>query len=496
MANGNRIPEIMTFHAWALKYLRKFSRESGLRKELDIITEVERNEILKWIADDMNIKLVKFNYRDIIYDIDSAPPDIKIVVQKYLQIMKYYGLLDYDLLIVLFRRLIEDNEDVRNFLHNRYKHVLIDEFQDTNEYIWGIVQRLDPENVFLVGDVDQCLYGFNGARPDIMVGISDCRLGIGDFRLYKMENNYRCPEDVVVKADRLIMNNRQRIDRRMLAKVLNRPEKVDIIYSDDIDRDLPKVITEIGLERDTAILCRTNTDVFRAYQSLIVRDIPCEKYDNSMRMQSPYFRFLVAVLRLVFNPHNAIACKIIYRAYFPNDLLTYKKCQIEANEKDKPVIEILSQTIPFFVTLLEPYQYSYDVFHDVIMQLPVFSLAGRYDKDEDLKRFKKLIDEDPQAKLGDFLANMSMRSVQDEMIKNEEKGIMVMTVHASKGLEFDNVIIYRGDHFPIRRKDSDPEEERRIFYVALTRTKGQEMILCKKDKTVQYVNEITGGVNE
>lgn len=475
-----RKPEIMTFHAWAFRYLRKFNEHIDLRSDIDIITEIERDEIQKEIAKEMHVKLTGFDYREHIYNLESAPPDYQIVIKKYLALCKRYGLTDYDLLIVLFRELLE-NDMVRQYFKNRYKHILIDEFQDTNEYIWDIIQRLDPDNIFIVGDVDQCLYGFNGARPDIMTAISE------KWTLYKLEGNYRCPADVVESADRMIANNSYRIERKMIAMARDKVGRIDVRESEDIDNDL----TEIAGKETPVILCRTNADVHRAYQTLTHAGIACKKCDSSLRLKSPYFRFYLSCLRVLYNPYNEIAARAIFGGFFPHNLLAYKRSKIDANEKDRPVIEILAEEFPVlkrFIT--EKYDHAYNAVYDFLYKLPIIQMPVAYDREADLQLLADMVEEDPHITLGDFLANLSMRGVQDEL-RDTEQGdeVLIMTVHASKGLEFDNVVIYRADHFPIRRKNTDYEEERRIFYVAMTRAKERLTVLYPKGKMVNYVEE-------
>ena len=215
---GKKI-EIRTFHSWALACLKKHGADLGIGGDLDVITEVERDEILREIADDCRIKIGRdFDYRQEIWA--SATPgtlfggqsDYQMVIKSLWNIYRQYRIIDYDKIIYDFAQLVKI-ADVSATLRRQYRHILIDEFQDTNQHIWGIFEQINPEYLFIVGDIDQCLYSFNGSRPEIMVELS-AREG---FKLYKLERNWRCPVDVVYSADRLIANNRQRIARRMNA---------------------------------------------------------------------------------------------------------------------------------------------------------------------------------------------------------------------------------------------------------------------------------------
>lgn len=168
-----KLPQILTFHAFALHILRKYGSVIGLRRNLDVITEIERNDILKDTAKSLGIKLSKdFQYRELVYELSGISNDYKIVIAEYLRITRLYGLIDYDMLIKGFYALLIRNGEIQRLLHKQYKHILIDEFQDTNRHIFNIIEKINPVNLFVVGDVDQCIYKFNGAEPEIMVGLS------------------------------------------------------------------------------------------------------------------------------------------------------------------------------------------------------------------------------------------------------------------------------------------------------------------------------------
>lgn len=501
----SNLPHIMTFHAFALYNLRKYGSIIGLRRNLDVITETERDSILKDTAKSLGIKLSKdFQYRQLIYELSGISGDYKIVIAEYLRITRLYGLIDYDMLIKGFYALLIRNGEIQRLLHKQYKHILIDEFQDTNRHIFNIIEKINPINLFVVGDVDQCIYKFNGAEPEIMVGLSEKVKGKSKkektekWKLYRLERNYRCPNKVIEWADNLIKHNKNRIKRNLYG---TKDEGVaNVIITDDLNEALLSTVLKIGQKEDIAILCRTNSDIFKADRYLRAQIIDCEKYDSSVKMQSPYFLFFISALRLLNNPRNNIACKHIYRTYFKDGILLYKKSALKAERTDKPVIEIIAKKIKFLNMFLEDrdqYRYAWDAFYKFLLRLPIFNIEG--DRDRDFKLLEKMINEDPHILLNDFLANLSMRSVQDELLsaKKEEtedhKGVKIMTVHAAKGLEFDYVILNNAvkSKFPILRKDTDFEEERRIFYVAMTRAVKELVILSKREKESQYLREIS-----
>jgi superfamily I DNA/RNA helicase len=216
--------EIRTFHSWALNNLKRFGENTGFGKDTDVITEIERDEILKEIATECRVKLGRnFRYREFIWEMPANDNtcgwatynEIKMVsiVRNLWNLYQQYRLTDYDKIIYDFVKLVNDSEFVREHLRRQYRHVLIDEFQDTNDKIWSVFQQIDPDNLFIVGDVDQSLYGFNGSRPDIMTAIASEER----WTLFKLEENWRCPTEVVSGANRLIFHNQKRIDRNMVS---------------------------------------------------------------------------------------------------------------------------------------------------------------------------------------------------------------------------------------------------------------------------------------
>jgi len=207
--------EIMTLHAFALHCLKQYGSSIGLHKKIDIITETERDNIIKSIAEDSGLKIKRdFKYSEMIWDMNSIKPEYKIIILNYWQILKKYELMDYDKLIFAFNELLDKDESARNKLRNRYLHILIDEFQDTNNHLWGIIQKINPKNLFIVGDVDQSLYAWNGAEPYIMIELSQN----SNWQLYKLERNYRCPIDVITAVNSLILKNEKRIERELFTK--------------------------------------------------------------------------------------------------------------------------------------------------------------------------------------------------------------------------------------------------------------------------------------
>lgn len=249
----------------------------------------------------------------------------------------------------------------------------------------------------------------------------------------------------------------------------------------------------IGIDREIAILCRTNHDAFVAHDALRRAGIAAKLRESVLSQgRTQRFRFELACLRLLANKHNDLACKVIYRTYFPDHLLAFKKCQAEATALSVPLLEVLAREFVLFQAFVEPgaFKYAFDAVTVFLKQLPIVNF-----REMAVERtvFEELVEKEPHKLLTDFLADWSMSSIQDVMIgeKVDEK-INVMTVHAAKGLEFENVIIYNAviGVYPIIRKAVDLEEERRIFYVAMTRAEERLVILTQKGRESGYIWEI------
>ena len=258
--------------------------------------------------------------------------------------------------------------------------------------------------------------------------------------------------------------------------------------------NLVKIINTIGTEQEIAILCRTNYNCSLVESKLKSANIKHKKYEGISNItHNQQFRFELACLRLLANPHNNPAVKTIYKYYFPDNLLQFKLCQLESLEKNEILLNIIAQQYPLFQRFIqnrEQYKYAYDAVYKFLPNMPIGANYSLFPNNE--KTFlQTLADAEPYKLLVDFLSDLSMSSIQDSLINQDDNNIKVMTVHAAKGLEFDNVIIFNAIEgvFPIKRKNSDPEEERRIFYVAITRAKEKLWILTESGKESSYLKE-------
>jgi DNA helicase-2/ATP-dependent DNA helicase PcrA len=464
---------IGTFHAWALKLLRDNADKLGLNKRLDVITEIERDDIIKQIAEECGIKLTRFDYAETLWG--NRMGDHGLVVKEYLKILNRYGLLDFELIIFYTTELLRKFD-----VALPYSHILIDEFQDTSAHIWEIVKMIKTENIFIVGDIDQCIYFFAGSRPEIMKALTE-----SNYHLYKLETNYRCPADVITGANHLINYNVRRIERGLIAnKTITGLEVITASEQYGFDR-YKTILSDTLSDTDTAILCRTNKDIEETCVVLNELGIKYNRLDGSATMNKAGFRLRLSALRLLAYNFNDMACEWVYRAYYPTKILALKQAQFKAMDEGRTLLDCID--IPWF-----------DIFKDKITTTTeALQWLGKLPYNSNLEilldggadYLSELMTEEQD--LREFLSTLSLRSMQDDM-SHKAEGLKIMTVHGAKGLEFDTVIVMNAinGRYPIIRKDTDPEEERRIFYVAITRAINKCIIITTEGNASPYIGEM------
>ncbi len=548
---------IGTFHALCSRILRfdieKYQRPEGYpawTKNFSIFDESDAQSLVKTIVTQtLNLDDKKFNPRSVRFAISNAKnqkldPDefekeqpnyrgrvIADVYRHYQKALAENNALDFDDLILVPVQLFQQNEQVLAYWHKRFRHILVDEYQDTNRTQYELIRLLatngdsianykdwNHRSVFVVGDADQSIYSFRAADFTILMNFQD-DFGDGlpddDTRtMVKLEENYRSTSNILEVANHLIENNTERIDK-VLRATRGEGESIYCYRADDETAEAEFVISQIrNMEtqhpelnwRDFAILYRTNAQS-RAFEEVLTRySIPYQVVGGLRFYDRREIKDVLAYLRVVANPFDSVSLKRVINV--PRRGVgkgTMDKLENAAQTLGGvPLWEILSDETSVktlagrsakgvleFAELIKKYQSGLeDQKGSTIIQgilddsgyLAALKAEGTDEAEDRFGNVQELYNavlqfeeqnEDPS--LTAFLANASLSSDLD----NVEEGnnvVSLMTLHSSKGLEFPVVFLVGLEQglFPNHRSLEDPaatEEERRLCYVGITRAK-------------------------
>ena len=426
--------------------------------------------------------------------------------------------MDFDDLLFKMNVLLRDFPDLLLKYQHKFSYILVDEYQDTNFAQYLIIKQLAAlrENLCVVGDDAQSIYGFRGAN---IQNILNFKQDYPDFALYKLEQNYRSTKYIVDAANSVIANNKDQIEK-VVWTANGEGERIVVhrCYSDNEEgRWAATQIFDLHNQRqqhwkDIAILYRTNAQSRSFEESLRKLNVPYRIYGGLSFYQRKEIKDLIAYFRLTANPRDDEALKRIIN--YPTRGIgktTMDRLLVESTERDVSIWDLVTddmappttvkgaslRKVQDFVQMMRGFAAELDTkdAHDLGMHIAkhtglVRTLyqdktpegVARYDNVQELlngmKSFvdqAKETDPDAFASLGDFLLDVALLTDADQDDGDENK-VSMMTIHAAKGLEFENVFIVglEEELFPSSmalQSRADLEEERRLFYVALTRAK-------------------------
>ena len=439
------------------------------------------------------------------------------------------GAMDFDDLLLQSNILFHDHPEVRTKYQNQFRYVLVDEYQDTNFSQHLLVSRLCEQHhrIFVVGDDAQSIYSFRGANIDNMLNFMD---RYPDCKLFKLEQNYRSTQTIVNAANSLIAKNKKQITKTVYSKN-NIGSKITVLaaYSDYeegylVSSKIIELMQEKGcLYADFAILYRTNAQSRILEESLRKRAVNYKIYGGLSFYQRKEIKDIVAYLRLIVNPKDEEALKRIinYPARNIGETTVDKLqqaaiaaqvslwdviCSIEEYQVDlnKGKVDKIMQ----FKALIEEMQALNKEMDAAEMGKVAVKMSGiqthyltdkskdKLNRLENLNELYKAMVEfvairkeegSTQITLSDFLMDVSLMTDQDNDTDENTDRVTLMTVHAAKGLEFKNVFIVgmENELFPSQYSAANPkaiEEERRLFYVAITRAEEKCIITYSKNR--------------
>ena len=509
-------PLLCTFHKFGLLFLKFHIDKLGRRNNFVVIDTDDKKRILKKINADLPLPLVASEisrYKNSMMTPEEAYAQAEL--KNYQQIAKVYeayeanllenNLVDFDDLIALTYRLLDENPELAKETSRRYQYIMIDEYQDTNELQLRLLQKLcsEHENLCVVGDDDQSIYGWRGAHVRNILEFDQ------DFpraTVVKLEHNYRSRTPILDVANALIEHNRSRLGKKLLA-TRGDGEEVRMLSSEDENEEARKIAAHIrsliakGVRADEiAVLYRINALSRSLEEGLNRAGIPYKLVGGLRFYERAEIKDIISYFRVITNHHDNFSMKrIVNKPKRGIGKASIDKLELAAMEQHRSIYDLIrfssvaelealvrkknAATLKAFIGELERMQEvageSLYTFADTIDE--VFKIKAFYEAmpdgmervqniDEFFGLFRDFIKQYPEASIDEFLNEVSLQSDQDEV---EGESIYIMSIHASKGLEFEHLFIIGLEEgfLPLVGDGSDLEEERRLGYVSFTRAK-------------------------
>ena len=448
-------------------------------------------------------------------DRERRRPQFVDIYKLYVQKCRQNGAMDFDDLLLNTNILFKDFPDVLARYQAQFRYILVDEYQDTNFAQYVIIRRLAEQhsNVCVVGDDAQSIYSFRGAKIE---NILRFRNDFPDARIFKLEQNYRSTQTIVDAANSIIEKNTKQIRKRSFSTA-EQGEKIKVIkaYTDKeeailIAGDIASTVREKDLSySEIAILYRTNAQSRSLEESLRGRNIPYKIYGGVSFYQRKEIKDLIAYLRLTINQNDEEALKRIinYPRRGIGDTTIDKLKEVaqkynvsiwtllcNLNKVPGMVSAMTAAKLTHFRQLIEGFteiakaENAYETTYRVAKASGIIEDLSSDDTPEGVSRRENIQEllnavkdfcetaykEGRDDKLPAFLEGVALLTDQDSEKPEDNNKVTLMTIHSAKGLEFENVFIVGMEEelFPAQQSAYSPsalEEERRLFYVALTR---------------------------
>ncbi len=514
-----------TIHSMCVKILRSNIEHLGFEKNFSIYNEEDKEKAIKRIIVEMELepdKYLKLAKSEISWakNEDLSPREYKEskshasnvgviteIYSKYNQILKNSNSLDFDDLLVKTLHLLMENNEVAEYYQRKFKYVHIDEFQDTNVVQYKIARILTAYygNIFVVGDDDQSIYGWRGAKISNILNFEDDFSGA---KVFKLEQNYRSTKNILNVANLVIKNNEMRKDKTLWTDN-DMGDKVELFTAMEESDEAEYVATQIKRSinqgkraKDFAILMRINA-LSRAYeQELLKYSIPYKVYGGFKFFDRKEIKDLTAYLRVISNPlDNEAVLRIINVPRRGIGDKTVETLLLKAQDEEISVFDAImdADNLALSSGALSRIKEFKKLLYDLIIEsgektisetiknvITKTAFLSQFDTDTEENLDKKMnVNElinsasefekrNPTLTLSDYLSSITLSSDTDEM--DEGNFVTIATIHSVKGLEFENVFVVGLDEtiFPISRAVNSPEEleeERRLLYVAITRAK-------------------------
>ena len=536
---------ICTIHSMCVKILRQFAEKAGIKPNFSIYSETERANVIKKsfqeldFDDDKLLKNAKFHIGNAKmlglspeeygnkYAHERGMDDIVVIYEKYDKHLKENNALDFDDLLIETLRLLKRDEETREYLSDKFKYVLVDEFQDTNYVQYQIIKLLSSKhgNLFVVGDDDQSIYGWRGAEIDNILKFDK---DFPNVKIYKLERNYRSTKSILKLANCIIKNNVERRGKELWTEAGDGDNPVYYQAEEEAGEALytARAITDAVARgkkySDFAVLMRINA-LTRSYEQEFTKyGIPYKVFGGFRFFERKEIKDILAYLRIISNPYDSEAVERIINVpkrgiggrtvqimyeYAQSTGLTLYDAAVDCEEL--PLTRGTKDKIKDFADLIKELIISAvdmpvaQLVRDVLNKTNIRSAYDDGTDDGDSKlanidEFIASVDDfsrlNPTATLDEYLNQVTLSSDLDEM--DDGDYVTLATIHAVKGLEFPTVFIcgLEDGIMPSSRLSEDgrsEEEERRLMYVAITRAKEKLYLTRSKSRYLYGHRDLT-----
>ena len=518
--------QISTFHSLGLKIIKENYEFLGYDKNFIILDSDDTLTIVKKLMKELNMNPKFYNAKQIRNKISSAKNelitpekfkkiefDTQVVTlyKKYCQKLKQGNSVDFDDLLILPIKLFEISPNILESYQERYKYLLIDEYQDTNEaqYVFSKMLAAKYRNIFVVGDNDQAIYAFRGAN---FKNILNFEKDYPDCKTILLEENYRSTQTILNAANSVIKHNKKRKDKNLWSNN-DIGEKIKYIKTDDekaegefVTKEIKKLVNEKKVSYDDiAVLYRTNAQSRSIEEAMLKANIPYKIIGSFYFYNRKEIKDLLCYLRLINNPKDDVSLMRVINvpkrgignvtighitdAAEQNNISMFEAITSGKELAFKQIIENLQKTCQnLSLTEMVEEVLEKSGMKEELTKEKTLENEIRLENLEEFKSITKNYEEEfGEISLDDFLNEISLVSDVTEHTDGTNK-VSLMTTHAVKGLEFDYVFIIGMEEgiFPhynsIMEGTNDAiEEERRLCYVGITRAKEDLWIInCKK----------------
>lgn len=498
---------------------RRYIKEMTENMELEIEDE---NEFLSGIINEISYvkgEMVSLSY----YHSNNCSDELFAqIYEGYEKRLREENLIDFDDMLVFCYELLKEREDIRTLWQNKFQHILIDEFQDINKVQYEIIRMLagKGDHLFIVGDDDQSIYRFRGARPEIMLGFEK---DYPEAKKVILNTNYRCSEEIVEGAEHLISHNTKRFPKNMQAA---RGSKVPITFRNlkDAGEECTDILKGIrfyykkGIPlEDMAVIFRTNTQPRLLVGRLMEYNIPFQMRDVIPNIFDHWIaRNILTYIKLAMgNRDRKLFLQVMNRPkrYISRSMITEPQVDLKKLKQQTFGKKWLYEKIDklemdlYLLRKMEPYaaiQYIRNGigYEDYMNEYAQFRRMNPDDLEEVLNQIQESAKE--YHSFEEWFAYIESYGEelrkQMEAGRQQKSGVTLTTMHSSKGLEYEVVFVMDINEgvTPHKKavKEADLEEERRLFYVAVTRAKTYLFLysvkeLYQKDAQIsRYIGEL------
>ena len=533
---------IGTFHSVCVRILRSCIDLLGYSRDFVIYDTADTKTVMKECLRELDIDEKSFPVRNVLSIISNAKNDlmdaatfenvyksdyrmsiIAKIYYRYQTKLRKNNAVDFDDIILNTVKILSENPDVLSKYQDKFQYILVDEYQDTNNSQYLLINLLAQanRNLCVVGDDDQSIYKFRGANIGNILNFED---DYSDVQKITLDQNYRSTQNILDAANSVISNNKGRMGKSLWTS--NGDGNKVFVYTGTneydearyIARQIKKHFDEQGSFSDCAILYRTNAQS-RVIEEMLMRESVPYKVLSGLRFYDrKEIKDIIAYLRVVYNPNDDVSlARIINEPKRKIGNATLEKARNIAREKETSLYDVISHAddYPEFKTAIKKLLSFSEIIQSLIKlkdTVTIEDLTGRIlnntgympalvmedtteskTRIENLGEFISVItefekNEETGNTLGEFLENISLVSDIDGYDENEDSAVL-MTIHSAKGLEFPIVFLSGLEEglFPGMRSmesDDDIEEERRLCYVAITRAKEQLYITKTISRTI------------